>query len=412
NIGKAEGSIGDGTFDTIGGLQDTNDTLVNAQKYSGNLEDANAVAALQDPTATDTTSGDKRENTTYGYGSAGTEGAHEYLYGSYTDEDNRDREPDTIGPDYMDSLIASWTVTDPDKEVSKIRIRMDSGNTDADGKKIYFTGEVDPRVSDTITVPYQYFRYVTQDNGTMSIVTEHRDRTYTVKRATKDGKTVVYLTFNHFNADAETDEGYKVLEADVINNVEVDLELSARLEVSKTVDGTYGDKEKMFNFKLNVTDDQEAGIHTYTYRIVNSDGSEAGSGSVTEGTEATVQMHSGQSIKVIGLPYGSTYTVSESNNAALTQYTTTVDGADGTAVAQPASLTATALPASGAVTGVNYSADRFHAFINTYTNVTPTGLSIANGWILAVLLIVAAVAGGYCVWRKHKQNQSGNAAGV
>ena len=142
-------------------------------------------------------------------------------------------------------------------------------------------------------------------------------------------------------------------------------------EFSKTIAGNQGDKNKRFDFTLNIT-----GANPGTYRVITNDVT-GNPTSITVGANGTAtgaySLTNGSTVKVIGLNKGAICTVTEDPDG----YTAThsLDGAE-----------AVSGESSGAVT----LADSNHsvAFTNTRNGVIPTG----------VIMTIAPFAIGICVF--------------
>lgn len=97
------------------------------------------------------------------------------------------------------------------------------------------------------------------------------------------------------------------------------------LNISKTVTGNLGDQDKYFEFKVTLTG--ETG-KTYGASYAVSGGSNASNPTSIEiGKETTFLLKHGETISIANLPYGVTYTVTET---AADGYTTTKTGDTGT----------------------------------------------------------------------------------
>lgn len=97
------------------------------------------------------------------------------------------------------------------------------------------------------------------------------------------------------------------------------------LNISKTVTGNLGDKDKYFEFKVTLTG--ETG-KTYGASYVVSGGSNSANPTIIKiGEETTFLLKHGDTISIANLPYGVNYTVTETPAAG---YTTTRTGDDGT----------------------------------------------------------------------------------
>ena len=99
---------------------------------------------------------------------------------------------------------------------------------------------------------------------------------------------------------------------------------AGKLNVTKTVEGNLGDKDKYFEFKVTLTG--ETG-KTYGASYAVSGGSNANNPSTIKiGEETTFLLKHGETISIANLPYGVTYTVTET---AADGYTTTKTGNTG-----------------------------------------------------------------------------------
>ena len=113
---------------------------------------------------------------------------------------------------------------------------------------------------------------------------------------------------------------------------------AGKLDITKTVTGNLGDKDKYFEFKVTLTG--EAG-KTYGETYAVSGGSyDTNPGSIKIGEETTFMLKHGDTISIANLPYGVKYTVTET---AADGYTTTKSGDTGSinAAAQTAAFTNT-----------------------------------------------------------------------
>lgn len=96
------------------------------------------------------------------------------------------------------------------------------------------------------------------------------------------------------------------------------------LDISKTVEGNLGDKEKYFEFKVLLTGETDK---TYADSYAVSGGTNTSNPSTIEiGKETTFLLKHGETIHIANLPYGVTYTVTET---AVDGYTTTQTGDSG-----------------------------------------------------------------------------------
>ena len=141
-------------------------------------------------------------------------------------------------------------------------------------------------------------------------------------------------------------------------------------DFSKTISGNQGDKNKRFNFTLNIT-----GANPGTYPIIAND-VEGNPTSITVGANGTAtneySLTDGSTVKVIGLNEGAVCTVTEDAD----DYTATHILDSGNAV-------------SGNSSGnVTLNSDHSVAFTNTRDGIIPTG----------IIMTIAPFAIGICVF--------------
>ncbi len=108
------------------------------------------------------------------------------------------------------------------------------------------------------------------------------------------------------------------------------------LNVTKTVTGNLGDKSQFFEFKVTLTGEEGK---TYANSYTVSGGSREGNpSSIKIGEETTFYLKHGETLSIANLPYGVSYTVTET---AAKGYTTTKEGDSGSinAAAQTAAFT-------------------------------------------------------------------------
>lgn len=148
------------------------------------------------------------------------------------------------------------------------------------------------------------------------------------------------------------------------------------LDVSKTVKGNLGDKNKYFEFKVTLT-----GVNGETYgdSYTVTGGSEGASNptSIKIGKETTFKLKHGDTIHIANLPYGVTYTVTE----------TAVDGYDTTKTGD---------------TGTVNAADQEAAFTNTKTGEVDTGVNLTTLPYILVFAGVIVIAGAAFITRRRK----------
>ena len=141
-------------------------------------------------------------------------------------------------------------------------------------------------------------------------------------------------------------------------------------EFSKTIAGNQGDKNKRFDFTLNIT-----GANPGTYPVITNDVT-GNPTSITVGANGTAtgkySLTNGSTVQVIGLNKGAVCTVTEDAEG----YTATHSLDNGTAV-------------SGDSSGdVTLNSDHSVAFTNTREGIIPTG----------VIMAIAPFAIGICVF--------------
>lgn len=96
------------------------------------------------------------------------------------------------------------------------------------------------------------------------------------------------------------------------------------LKVSKTVTGNLGDKDKYFEFKVTLTG-ETGKTYGETYTVTGGSNT-ANPATIKIGEETTFQLKHDETITIANLPYGVTYTVTET---AADGYTTTKTGDTG-----------------------------------------------------------------------------------
>ena len=149
------------------------------------------------------------------------------------------------------------------------------------------------------------------------------------------------------------------------------------LNVSKTVTGNLGDESKYFEFKVTLT-----GVEGKTYGTsyaVTGGTNTANPNAIKIGEETTFLLKHGETIHIANLPYGVSYTVTET---AATGYTTTKIGDTGT---------------------IN-AADQTAAFTNNKTGEIDMGVTTEN--LPYVLLIGFVVLAGAALLLKRKAHNN------
>lgn len=139
------------------------------------------------------------------------------------------------------------------------------------------------------------------------------------------------------------------------------------LNISKTVTGNLGDKTKYFEFKVTLTG-ETGKTYGATYAVSGGSNS-ANPSSIVIGTETTFLLKHGETISIANLPYGVSYTVTET---AADGYTTTKTGDTGSIAA----------------------AEQTAAFTNTRGATIDTGVMLDS---MPYVLALVIVAGGAAV---------------
>lgn len=152
---------------------------------------------------------------------------------------------------------------------------------------------------------------------------------------------------------------------------------AGNLTISKTVEGNGGDPNKLFTFTVTFNEAQgEPGEYPYL-------GNGVPNGVISSGDQ--IQLAHGQSITIVGLPVGLTYTVTEADYSA-DGYILTYTGADGTIVlneTQVAAFTNTreigSLTISKTVVGNGGDPNKVFDFTVSFTNAPYTYPYVGSG---------------------------------
>lgn len=150
---------------------------------------------------------------------------------------------------------------------------------------------------------------------------------------------------------------------------------AGELDVSKTVIGNLGDKNKYFEFKVTLT-----GENGKTYRdsyAVTGGSNTANPSTIKIGEETTFLLKHGETIHIENLPYGVTYTVTET---AAEGYTTEKTGD----------------------TGEINAADQAAEFTNNKAGSIDTGVVLNN---MPYILVLAVLAAGVAVFIIRKRRE-------
>lgn len=149
------------------------------------------------------------------------------------------------------------------------------------------------------------------------------------------------------------------------------------LNVSKTVTGNLGDKDKYFEFKVTLTGETDK---TYGASYTVTGGSESTNPTSIEiGKETTFKLKHGETIHIANLPYGVSYTVTETKADG---YTTTKNGD----------------------TGSINAASQTAAFTNTKTGTIDTGVTTES--LPYVVLMGFVVLAGAALLLKRKAHNN------
>lgn len=148
------------------------------------------------------------------------------------------------------------------------------------------------------------------------------------------------------------------------------------LKVSKTVTGNLGDESKYFEFKVKLTGEDGK---TYGDSYVVTGGSNRANPSTIKinGEETTFLLKHGETISIANLPYGVTYTVTET---AADGYTTTETGD----------------------TGKVSAADQTAAFTNDKTGTPDMGVNLTTLPYILVFAGVIVIAGAAFITRRRR----------
>jgi len=179
------------------------------------------------------------------------------------------------------------------------------------------------------------------------------------------------------------------------------------LSISKTVAGDYGNRTRYFPFSVTLNKAQlvtgtpvyKAYVMEGTAIVTSTDNSSAVQPAdtygpyinVTAGTPLTINLKHGQKLAFIGMPVGTTYTVTE---AAAIDYTPSasvvVNGAAPAATNGTENTALTIGSPTAIILGANANSA---AFTNTYKTVTPTGIALDSlPFIMIIVLAVGAFA--------------------
>ena len=150
---------------------------------------------------------------------------------------------------------------------------------------------------------------------------------------------------------------------------------AGELDVSKTVTGNLGDKNKYFEFKVKLTG-EKGKTYRDSYAVTGGSNTENPS-TIKIGEETTFLLKHGDTITIANLPYGVTYTVTET---AAEGYTTEKTGD----------------------TGKINAADQAAEFTNNKAGSIDTGVVLNN---MPYILVLAVLAAGVVVFIIRKRRE-------
>lgn len=194
-------------------------------------------------------------------------------------------------------------------------------------------------------------------------------------------------------------------------NKKTDDNTEGYLNISKTVDGDYGDRTYGFEFAITLTAPRLADATAKAkYSIYNADGTKAGSGEMAYGSAQNFALKHGQTLRFYEIEAGTKYSVTEklatSGVTKADQYT-----ASATAKVSNAEVTVDTVAKHEDLTVETYVIDDDTATLDdvAYTNtfdddsVSPTGILINNAPYI-ILALVAAGGMTFYVVKKRKEN--------
>lgn len=151
------------------------------------------------------------------------------------------------------------------------------------------------------------------------------------------------------------------------------------LEVTKSVEGNMGDKDKYFKFTVTL----EAPVNKEVKSAIGVGGTSNSNNptSITVGKATEFYLKDGETLSFTNVPYGVTYTVVEENK----DYTTTVNGT-----------------ANVEVTGTIEHETTTAAYVNTKNGEVDTGVVLNN---MPYILVLAVLAAGVAVFIIRKRRE-------
>lgn len=267
-----------------------------------------------------------------------------------------------------------------------------------------FAGAPGHKITNTVAVnwsgvsfkePGVYYWEITKtadDGGAPLVLSNYNDKTYLFALVT-DVNGVLEAASTGLSTSAELTA--KVDMQDQYPATAVDL------SVGKTVTGTQGSKEQYFKFEIQI---KPAGSATRNYQIsgfdpatdVNKSPYNNGATQPTNPvsltgnsqTKITVWLRHGQTFTINDLPYGTSYTVIESENDGYDKTTTVVDG-DNTNIEANDIKNGN----GNTVTDSSLTDDTTVQYTNHKDADVPTGISLSSGAaIMGILLALGLLA--------------------
>ena len=195
------------------------------------------------------------------------------------------------------------------------------------------------------------------------------------------------------------------------------------LSISKTVAGTYGDQTKYFPFSVTLNKAAlVSGTPAYKVYVMNASNAVVTSTdnyatlqpadtygvyiNVTAGTPITINLKHGQWLSFVGLPIGTTYSVTE---AAAADYTPSVSVVVNGGTPTVTNGTVNTALSVGTPTAVIIGANaNSAAYTNTYKTVTPTGIDLNNLPFIMMLVIAAGAFVAFAAVKSRKRAHSSN----
>lgn len=272
------------------------------------------------------------------------------------------------------TLAADATDTNTAEAIQKKNVILPQPSTAVAGTDGNFTfGEITFKAEGT------YKFKITENQPAAGTQTSIRYDTHTTEvtvTVTKDVNGILTATAAYDNGD----DGAETQKATFTNRLE-------SLTLSKTVTGSLGDRDKLFDFTITLKQGDAAVTGTFSYiggTVSGTTGTAPAGGELEFDSEgkAKIQLKHGQSITLLGLPVDATYTITETDDQD--GYTTTI--------------TTNNVPETSKTTNGTLSATQTMniAFTNTRETTVPTGVMVDSfPWLMAAgfcLLGAAALA--------------------